>query len=145
MQCDEFLVKQIDDLKKQIHDQQVEYDNKIEKMQKEYNAKTEKLQQQLIDIKEKSIADKFELKTIVKEGTYEAIEKFGEKQDAKFKHLEEKVDKKNLEYDNRLRELETEKLKKWQFARKTAVTAIITTSISWLVTSLITNFIMIHR
>ena len=130
MNCDEYLMKQIDELKAQLHEQQVKYD---------------KLSEEMALLKEKCVIDKYELKMTVKEGTYEAMEKFETKQDAKFKLLEEQMNKKNLEYDNRLKELETEKFKKWQFARKTAITTIITTSISWLVTSLITNFVFIHR
>lgn len=130
MNCDEYLMKQIDDLKTQLHEQQVKYD---------------KLSEEMTLLKEKCVIDKYELKMAVKEGTYEAMEKFEEKQDVKFKLLEEKVNKKNLEYDNRLRELETEKFKKWQFAIKTAAVAALTTTVGWVVNSLITNFIFIKR
>ena len=47
MNCDEYLMKQIEELKKQLHEQQIEYDKKIDKLQSE-----------LLEIKEKSIADK---------------------------------------------------------------------------------------
>ena len=130
MNCDEYLMKQIDELKKQLHEQQVEYDKKIDKLQRE-----------LLEIKEKSIADKYELKSIVKEGMFEAIEKFEEKQDEKLKPMREKMQV----MENEIKELQTEKFKKWQFAIKTAFVAAVTTTVGWVVNSLITNFIFIKR
>jgi len=130
MNCDEYLMKQIEELKKQLHEQQVEYDKKIDKLQRE-----------LLEIKEKSIADKYELKSIVKEGMYEAIEKFEEKQDEKLKPIREDING----IEERVKELETEKIKKFNLITKTAITAIVSTTVGWLVTSLITNFLFIQR
>ena len=130
MNCDEYLMKQIDDLKKQLHDQQIEYDKKIEKLQK-----------QLIEIKEKSIIDKFELKNTVKEGMYEAIEKFETKQDEKIKPIKEEI----YLMKEDIKELQSEKIKKFNLITKTAITAIVSTTVGWLVTSLITNFLFIQR
>lgn len=130
MQCDEYLMKQIEELKKQLHEQQVEYDKKIDKLQSE-----------LLEIKEKSIADKYELKSIVKEGMFEAIEKFEEKQDEKLKPMREEMQV----MKNEIKELQTEKFKKWQFAMKTAGAGLITSTIGWLINALVTNFVFIHR
>lgn len=130
MQCDEYLMKQIEELKKQLHEQQIEYDKKIDKLQSE-----------LLEIKEKSIADKYELKSIVKEGMFEAIEKFEEKQDEKLKPMREEMQV----MKNEIKELQTEKFKKWQFAMKTAGAGLITATAGWLINALVTNFIFIHR
>lgn len=130
MNCDEYLMKQIDELKRQLHEQEEEYNKKIEKLQNE-----------LMEIKEKSFTDKYELKVIVKEGMYEAIEKFEEKQEMKLKPIKDRIA--NIERD--VKELQTEKFKKWQFAMKTALAGIITATVGWLVNSLISNFAFLHR
>lgn len=130
MQCDEYLIKQIEELKKQLHEQQIEYDQKIEKLQRE-----------LIEIKEKSIADKYELKSIVKEGMYEAIEKFEEKQDEKLKPMKEEIHA----MKNDIKELQTEKINKFNLITKAAITTIVSTTVGWILTSLVTNFIFIKR
>lgn len=126
MQCDEYLMKQIDELKAQLHEQQVKYD---------------KLSEEMTLLKEKCVIDKYELKMTVKEGTFEAIEKFEEKQDEKLKPMREEMQVMR----NEIKELQTEKFKKWQFAIKTATVAALTTTVGWVVNSLITNFIFIKR
>lgn len=126
MNCDEYLMKQIDELKSQLHEQQIKYD---------------KLSEEMTLLKERCVIDKYELKMAVKEGTFEAMEKFEEKQDEKLKLIKDDI----IIIKNEVKELQTEKFKKWQFAIKTAFVAAVTTTIGWVVNSLITNFIFIKR
>lgn len=128
MQCDEYLEKQIEDLKKQLHDQQIEHNKKIEELQRE-----------MVELEKKCIVDKYELKSIVKDGTLEAIEKFETKQDEKLKPIREDITL--LKKD--VKALQNEKFEKWKFALKTAGVAAITTTVGWVINSLVTNFLFI--